>query len=104
MTEQEWLNCPNPHTMIGFLCRGRRTEASKRKLRLFGCACCRAIWPMLTDERSRRAVDATERYVDGMISKSEWEAAGRAASLSLQEWRHGDYDPEEPSEPEEAAL
>lgn len=61
MTEAEWLASGNPEAMLGFL----RFEAPARKLRLFACACCRRIWPLLTDPDSRHAVEVSERYADG---------------------------------------
>jgi hypothetical protein len=60
MTEAEWLACADPTLMLAFL----RDKAGDRKLRLFACACCRRIWHLLTDERSRRAVEAGEEVVD----------------------------------------
>ena len=71
MTETDWLSCCDPTAMLDFL--GER--AGGRKLRLFACACCRRIWPMLADERSRKAVEIAEGYADGMASGSELGAA-----------------------------
>jgi hypothetical protein len=75
MAEAEWLACTEPGRMLGFL----RRKASKRKLRLFACACCRRVWHLLTDERSQRAVEAAEQYADRAISKRQRKGAADAA-------------------------
>jgi hypothetical protein len=82
MTEAEWLACPSAMKMLPFL----RERASNRKLRLFACACCRRIWSLLVDERSRRAVEVLERYVDGEATKQELGAAQGAAALAVGQW------------------
>jgi len=60
MTEQEWLAGTAPGIMVNFL----RDRGSERKLRLFACACCRLVWNLLTDWRSRHAVETAERFAD----------------------------------------
>jgi hypothetical protein len=40
-------------------------KASERKLRLFACACCRRVGRFLTDDRSRKLLDAAEQFADG---------------------------------------
>src|SRR5258708_951699 len=75
MTEAEWLDCTDIDSMLKFV----RDQVSERKLRLFACACCRRIWPLLTDERSRRAVEIAERYADGAIDGIELSTARDAA-------------------------
>jgi hypothetical protein len=60
MTEAEWLACTDPQKLLKFL----HSRASERKRRLFAAACCRRVWHLLRDERSRHAVETAERYAD----------------------------------------
>ena len=50
-------------------------DLDDRELRLFACWCARQIWHRLSDERSRKAVEVSERYAVGKASKKELEKA-----------------------------
>jgi hypothetical protein len=78
MTEAEWLACGDPQSMLAFLGDG----VSDRCLRLFVCACCRHFWHRLGDGRSKRSVETTERFVDGLASKRELGVAIRDCLIS----------------------
>jgi hypothetical protein len=100
VTEQEWIDCADPAAMLEYL---RPTEAvedptgpaaiapprhplaTDRKLRLFACACCRTIWDVLTDDRSRKAIEASERFADRLITQRQLMAACGAAQRVVRE-------------------
>lgn len=75
MTESEWVRSTDVGAMIEFLA----DMAGERKYRLFACACCRLHWHLLTDARSRHAVETAERFADGLASRDELAAAKEAA-------------------------
>jgi hypothetical protein len=79
MTETEWLTSDDPHAMLAHL----GEQISDRKLWLFGCACCRRIWPALLDERSRAVVELRERLDHGLTSDEEVRAACVAARKAI---------------------
>lgn len=66
MTEAEWLTSNDPAVMLAAL-----AGASRRKLRLFGTACCRRIWPQLIDKQSRRLVESSERFADEEVTAAK---------------------------------
>lgn len=84
MTEQEWLACTDPMPMQEYL-RGGQT-ASERKLRLVALAFSRRFLHLLSDERSRQAIELAERFVEGKVTHREraiiaaaaWEAVEAA--------------------------
>jgi len=78
MTEEQWLACTNLDTLLEYLSHKKRQTWLNRKLRLFGCACCRRLWHLFTDDRYRRAVEVAERFADGLASLAELQAAGAA--------------------------
>jgi hypothetical protein len=59
MTEAEWWICKDSMQMINWV----RERISSRKTALFACACCRRLWPWLT-EAGRSQVVALELHAD----------------------------------------
>jgi hypothetical protein len=89
MTEDEWLGGSSAYVMLEALSRASRT--SDRKLRLFACACGRAIWPPSRGGSVEQAVGAGERFADGLIGQHELEeAASRVPQVraDTSSWRH----------------
>jgi hypothetical protein len=87
MTEPEWLSCADPTLMLKFL----QGKVSDRKLRLFGCACCRGICHLLTDKRSRLAIDVAERFGDGEVSTKVLDKALLKACDAFRDDNNADW-------------
>jgi hypothetical protein len=81
MTETEWLGCQDPGQMVRYLVHN---GGSERKLRLFGCACARRVWDLLSDECCREAVEVAERFADGQASPADLDAAKQASGIALE--------------------
>jgi hypothetical protein len=75
MTEHEWQSCADLGRMLACL----HDTLDDRKARLFLVACCRRVWPVFTDERSRRAVEAAEQFANGEIDAAALAEAHRSA-------------------------
>lgn len=83
VTEAEWLQCTDPTLMLKF----HQGNASDRKLRLFAVACCRRIWDLLDDERSRLAVETSAKYVEGLVGPGElYRSHLRAQQVEEEFW------------------
>lgn len=79
MTATEWAECADPTAMLTFL-EGRVGE---RQLRLFACACCRAVWPLIRVAECLQAVETAERFADGLADESELQADAKAAEDAM---------------------
>jgi hypothetical protein len=66
VTEAEWADCADPGRML--LAVGARTE---RQSRMLVAACARRVLPADPDIDMLAALDAAERYADGLASKTE---------------------------------
>lgn len=69
MTEAEWFASSDSYRMV-YSCR-RVVLRQPRKGGLFAVACCRRIWHLLADERSRAAVEAAARFADALVVEEQ---------------------------------
>jgi hypothetical protein len=72
--EQSYWSCDDPETL--FASFGDRL--SRRKARLFACACCRQVEHLFKDRQARQALATAERYADGQAPETD-----RAGAVSL---------------------
>ena len=77
VTEAEWLACEWPFEMLCHL----DGKASEESFILFSIACCRRVFSLFTDPRSRAVVEATEAAVSGAAT---WESVGPVYDI----WHH----------------
>jgi hypothetical protein len=80
MNEAEWFGCTSLMRML----ESSHLKMSERKRRLFGCACVRRVWHLLSDKRGRKAIETTERYVDGSSNSQALHAASGEANWAAQ--------------------
>ena len=65
MTEEEWLSSDNPDKLLN-----SPATRDERRGRLFACACCRSISPLLTP-LGMHAVEVLERFADDEAAADE---------------------------------
>jgi len=76
MTEAEWLACTDPTPMLKYL----SSRASKRKLRLFACACCWSLRSVFPTQAYHEMVETTECFAEGISTKAELDQKYRAVA------------------------
>lgn len=81
MTQAEWLTCCFPPGMVEAV----RNDTSIRKLRLFACACCRAVDDLRADPRYAAAIETAERFADGGATATELAEARTEARRASRE-------------------
>jgi hypothetical protein len=80
-----WSACSRPDWMLWVLARIKYQD--DQAYRLFGCWCVRntplfdgrKVWDLLTDSRSKNAIEVAERFAHGEATDLERDAAGAAA-------------------------
>src|SRR5262245_48533170 len=78
MTEARWQDCAKPEEMLWHV----GSTHGDRVLRLFACACCRVIWPIIPTQAGRAAVAVSERFAEGSASAEELQTAERNARMA----------------------
>jgi hypothetical protein len=69
---------------------GWEDECGPRRRRLFVVACCRRLLPLLVDERSRDAIEVSERYAESLATDKKLRAAKEAAELAARDVEDSD--------------
>jgi hypothetical protein len=74
VTEPEWLTATDPAPMLAFV----REKAGDRKLRLFACAVCRRLAPLVSLPEYLNGLEAAESSVDGGRTRAAMRRCRRA--------------------------
>jgi hypothetical protein len=97
MTEAEWRTSTDALAMITQLRQLYPNDQAllERMLHRYYLACCRAIWKLLPDEKSREGIVVAERYLDGQATDQELGETGYSVeaaafgidyAIDLQDW------------------
>lgn len=85
-----WRECTRGDWMLWLLARAGYGHATIGRI---NCAIVRrtpladggTVWDLLTDPRSRRVIEVTERYADGLASPEELDVAGAEARAAARD-------------------
>lgn len=81
-TEQDWLASKSLDDMFAFL-RRRKPKPSRRKYRLYACACARRALHLVDDEVFARAIGVAERHADKLATAEDLTAVSREGSPAI---------------------
>jgi len=87
VTEGEWLASTDLAALLRCEQVRGRTKRLQRRLRLFSCACARQLEPWFKNPRLLKALDASERYADGLIKDA---GIGKWNAETNKLWRAAD--------------
>jgi hypothetical protein len=90
MTRALWDTAPSAQILLDLLGQSEIFERAKvasldRQLRLFAAWCARRTSPLLSDNRSRRAIQVAELFAAGSATLSDAEHAQGEAELAVRE-------------------
>jgi hypothetical protein len=95
LDQAQWIACGDPIAMLEHL-HNAGGETSLRKLKLFGVSCCRQVWHLLTDTRSRDGVEAVELFAEGKVSEEQLRNQSIGAYRAWEETEPRSEDEENP--------
>lgn len=75
--QEVWHTVSNPSWLLWIA--EQLGVLTDKELRLFAVFSCRDVWHLLTDERSRTAVEVAERYIDNPDDNTDLNKANQAA-------------------------
>ena len=82
-TMEDVWNTAKPEWLIWIATRGG--VLPEMDLHRFACWSVRQVWDLLTDERSRNAIEVKEKWTEGQATDKELTAAGAAARAAVRD-------------------
>jgi hypothetical protein len=95
MSEQDWVTWWDAFDLLSW-CADDECRISQRKLQLFAVAYCRTIWPLLTEDLSRRAVEVAEWSADHQARPEALQAVRKVAEAARRAAEPAAWDPAAP--------
>jgi len=82
-TKQEVWDFARPEWLVWLATQ--KGVVDEKTQHFFACWCVRQVWHLLIDERSRKAVETKEYWIDGLATDEELAAAGAAAGAAASD-------------------